>query len=59
MRHYWMTIFVILLPFSSEVNPEAASTFSSILRSFITFVAQTYPCLEDKDRASYELADLY
>lgn len=37
--------YVTGLPFSSEVNPEAASTFSSILLSFITFVAQTYPCL--------------
>lgn len=41
---------LILLPFSSEVNPEAASTFSKILLSFITLVAHTYPCLEDKKR---------
>lgn len=37
-----------VLPFSSEVNPEAASTFSRILLSFITLVAQTYPCLQDR-----------
>lgn len=39
--------YVTGLPFSSEVNPEAASTFSNILLSFITLVAQTYPCLPD------------
>lgn len=33
------------LPFSSEVNPDAASTFSSIFLSFIIFVAHTYPYL--------------
>lgn len=39
------------IPFSSEVNPEAASTFSRILLSFITLVAQTYPCLDGREWA--------
>lgn len=34
-------------PFSSEVKPDAASTFSRILLSFITLVAHTYPCLSE------------
>lgn len=35
-------------PFSSDVKPEAASTFSRILLSFMTLVAHTYPCLEQR-----------
>lgn len=42
------SLLATVLPFSSEVNPEAASTFSRILLSFITLVAQTYPCLQDR-----------
>lgn len=46
------------LPFSSEVKPEAASTFSRILLSFITFVAQTYPCLQDRETGKLQPRNL-
>lgn len=50
MRYYESSLISLTeIPFSSEVNPEAASTFSRILLSFITLVAQTYPCLGSRE----------